>query len=186
MKLKIDDLFLNNSFKDSINLERRIVVTIPYEDKFYLLMSEMNLKFKENNPRLFGVQIQGNQHIESDETIFEKTYTCRSDLFSQMQEDVIGHLSQLNEKDWIVFCETVYNKHQKKFTCEQGKKQITRFLNFNNATIEVFKKLNREDFVLGNDQNVDEWHVFWKYIEMQKLEVRLNYKQATKVKLRKI
>lgn len=185
MKIKIDDIFLNNSFPNSINLERRIVVNIPYTHTEYLLISEMNLTFKENNPRLFGVQTQSND-IESEDTVFEKNYDSTGELFENFQEDIINYLLHVKEEKWVNFCQAMYSKYKKEFNLEQQQKQTTRFLNFNKSTLEVFKTLNSESFLLGNDQDMNEWNIFWKYSQMQNLSKRLNYKQTEKVKIRKI
>lgn len=186
MKIKIDDLFLNNSYPHSVNLERRVTVTIPYDNKFYLLISEMNLNFKQNNPRLFGIQVNTDAGADSDETKFEKSYDSVSDLFMNMQDDIVHYLSQVKQEDWISFCVNMYSKYEKEFTVEQKEKQLSRFVNFNYATIEAFKNLNSETFILGQDQDLREWNVFWKHSQMQTLSKRLNYKETIKVKLRKI
>lgn len=185
MKLKIDDLYLDNSH-NAMNLERRVVVTIPYQDKYYLLISEMNLTFKENNSKNYGIQNEKDYDLDSEDTILNKDFINEESLFNSFQEDVIKCLEFINEDKWINFCKERYTKKQKEWNEEKQIREKTRFLNFNQAIIDKWKSLSREDFILGDNQYIDEWNVFWKYFEMQKLSKKLNYKKLISVKTRKI
>lgn len=185
MKLKIDDIFLNNSVKDSINIERRLTVTIPYEDKFYLLIAEMNCSFKENNPRLFGIQTSIDIDTESEETVVDKSYGNMQELYFSMKPVVINYLANCSEDRFINYCKKIYQKNHKEFNDKECEKQTARFLTFNKATIHNWESLKSDSFVLGKDQDVNEWNIFWKYIEMQKFAEKYSKKLAN-VKIRKI
>lgn len=186
MKLKIDDIYLNNSFKQSINIERRVVVTVPYENKFYLLISEMNLTFKENNQRLFGIQTTLDIDSESDDTVLEKSYDSMQELVFSMKKEVINYLENCNQDRWIKYCKTIYEKNKKDFTENELEKQKIRFLKFNKATSDTWLNFKRESFIIGDDQDLHEWNVFWKYIDMQKFSERLKFKTLVNTKTRKI
>lgn len=185
MKLKIDDLYLDNSHV-SMNLERRLVVTIPYQNKYYLLISEMNLTFKENNPKNYGIQNEKDVELASDEIILTKEFTNEQSLFIEFQKLVVDCLENIDENKWINFCKEKYTKKQKEWTEDKQNREKNRFLNFNKSVLEKWKSLSREDFILGDNQYLDEWNVFWKYFEMQKLSEKLNYKEVISVKPRKI
>lgn len=185
MKIKIDDLYLDNSHK-SMNLERRFVVTIPYQNKYYLLISEMNLTFKKDNPKNYAIQNEKDIDLDSEETIFLKNFHNESILFSSFQKVVLDCLDNINEDKWLIFCKERYEKNNKIWNEESQTKEKKRFLNFNQSVIKTWQSLKQESFILGDDQYFDEWNVFWKYFDMQKLSNKLNYKKINSIKIRKI
>lgn len=189
-KIFIQDYYLDFTFSDNLNLERRFFVNIEWEDEEYLeIMCEQNSAFEKNGLKnTFSTDFLDTDEIKL-KSKEDNIYTIELEV-DLTKEDIYKKVTDCinqNTDEWIKFVHKVAEKRKKPINDEI----INYQLNLYEKTNEKIKNFwlnfdeNHKTIIVNQSDDFEKFSQFRSYLNYLKLDAKLEQKNS-KIKNNKI
>lgn len=189
-KIFIQDYYLDFTFSDNLNLERRFFVNIEWEDEEYLeIMCEQNSAFEKNGLKNnFSTDFLDTDEIKL-KSKEDNIYTIELEV-DLTKEDIYKKVTDCinqNTDEWIKFVHKVAEKRKKPINDEI----INYQLNLYEKTNEKIKNFwlnfdeNHKTIIVNQSDDFEKFSQFRSYLNYLKLDAKLEEKNS-KIKKNKI
>ncbi len=189
-KIFIQDYYLDFTFSDNLNLERRFFVNIEWEDEEYLeIMCEQNSAFEKNGLKnTFSTDFLDTDEIKL-KSKEDNIYTIELEV-DLTKEDIYKKVTDCinqNTDEWIKFVHKVAEKRKKPINDEI----INYQLNLYEKTNEKIKNFwlnfdeNHKTIIVNQSDDFEKFSQFRSYLNYLKLDAKLEEKNS-KIKKNKI